>query len=87
MVVDSGANRDIFKEVALVLNRSHLTSDRRQQLEAQVNVECYRADKLIAWARKSSEDIQAHVIAWTEEIFAWAKDDQDFYTALNAEIK
>jgi hypothetical protein len=77
---------DISHEVALVLNRRHMDQEQRTRFDAQVNLECYRADKLIAWARKPHAEIASHASAWTEEIFGWAKDDQDFYTAFSAEI-
>lgn len=74
----------IIQPVALALNKLHLTTDQHERLMAQVDKQCYRADHLIAWAQAGPDD--GRIPGWTDELLAWAKDDQTFYTELAAEI-
>lgn len=73
----------IIQPVALALNKLHLNTDQHERLMAQVDKQCYRADHLIAWAQAGPDD--GRIPGWTDELLAWAKDDQTFYTELAAE--
>lgn len=78
----------VFQPVAQIMNRWHLSSDLQARLMEQVQEECYRADDLITWSRMAPiEWTDVRVAAWTEKIFAWAKDDQTFYTAFAKEVE
>lgn len=61
-----------------------LSVDQTDALMAQIDKQCYRADQLIAWAQVGPDD--GRIPGWTDELLAWAKDDQVFYTELAAEI-
>jgi hypothetical protein len=70
--------------IAQQFNRAKLNEGQRERLMAQVQKTCYRADSLIEWSRVA-RPTAADVAQWTERLFTWAKDDQNFYTAFAAE--
>jgi hypothetical protein len=61
-----------------------LSKEQHAAVMAQIDKQCYRADKLIAWALIGNA--QNDLAAWTNEILGWVKDDQTFYTDLIAEL-
>jgi len=60
-------------------------SDERTRLMAQLQEECYRADKLNEWGRVDLPTI-VQLESWTAHLFEWAKNNQEFYVALAAEV-
>lgn len=61
-----------------------LSADQHERLMKQIDEQCYRADKLIAWAMNTAG--QNDVVIWTKQILGWVKADQKFYTELLVEL-
>lgn len=69
-----------FGKIALRLNREGLKKPDVARLIEQTLNECYRSDDFIEWGRTPPADNTA-AEAHTEEIFAWIKQSQEWYTA------
>ena len=77
----------VTRKVAQRLLALELTDDQRERLMKQINEQCYRAEDFIRWSRSSDGVFPERVSEWTERIFLWLKEDQDFYIALSAEVE
>lgn len=66
----------------LVSSEIKLTDEQHAAVMAQIDKQCYNADKFIAWAIGYSGADESTVAGWTGEILAMVKDDQTFYTEL-----
>lgn len=81
-----GAVVTLTERVAQAILHS-LDSDQLRRMMEQIDKACYRADWLIAWAQEDPQmTIATRADDWTNQLFAWAKDDQNFYTALIKEV-
>lgn len=76
--------KEIFSPLAarLLAEKGRLNKSESQSLNERIDLQCYRADTFVAWGRMPKEKRDEHAAAWVEQIFAWAKDDQTFYTKL-----
>lgn len=59
-----------------------LTNAEKEALAALYDDSCYHADAILEWAKSDVDTINEHVKDWTAQLFAWAKQAQDFYVAL-----
>lgn len=73
-----------FGEIAQNLSDGNLSKAQRDSLMEQIDKQCYRADYMITWSRVPAPSAEV-VNAWTNNLFLWTKEDQEFYTALAKE--
>lgn len=63
-----------------------LSKEQRASVNKQFDEACYRADAILGWVAiiHTAAD---HIAGWTAKFFEWAKDDQNFFTALIKEVE